>query len=124
MDVEALMRPARRRQSLYGHSPTTPNRPNVPPRIVSDQLINIYFQEWAPLFPVLHRPTFLSSYEAFCAAPDSFHDRHVRAQLHLVFSIAARSREVSLTREPKEYLLGCASNALAAAKLSGRPRLI
>jgi hypothetical protein len=62
---------------------------------VADQLINIYFQEWAPLFPVLHRPSFLTTYEALYTAPDSIRDRHELAQIYLVFSIAARSREVS-----------------------------
>jgi hypothetical protein len=66
----------------------------APPRLVSDQLINIFFQEWAPLFPVLHRPTFLRLYEEYVANPDGMEDKKSLAQLNLVFSIAALSSEV------------------------------
>ena len=75
-------------------SPGARRGSNVPPRLVSDQLINIYFQEWAPLFPVLHRPTFLASYEKFCATPDPIKDQHTLAQLYLVFGVAAVAAEV------------------------------
>lgn len=63
----------------------------APPRLVSDQLINIYFQEWAPLFPVLHRPTFLALYEKYVADADAVTDKTAIAQLNLVFGIAALS---------------------------------
>ena len=66
----------------------------VPPRLLSDQMINVYFQEWAPLFPVLHRPTFLKMYADYVANPASIKDPHSIAQLHLVFGIAALSSEV------------------------------
>ena len=66
----------------------------VPPRLLSDQLINIFFQEWAPVFPVLHRPTFLQLYADYTADPDSVKDLQSVAQLYLVFSIAAISAEV------------------------------
>lgn len=75
---------------------TAPNL-TVPPRMVSDQLINIFFQEWAPLFPVLHRPTFLDTYEKYVADPESIKDHHAIAQLHLIFGISAASAEVSLS---------------------------
>ncbi|CAI6332646.1 unnamed protein product [Periconia digitata] len=65
----------------------------APPRLVSDQMINIFFQEWAPLFPVLHRPTFLSLYETYVAAPESVVDRKSIAKLNLVFGIAALSSD-------------------------------
>ena len=74
--------------------PMTPNTPVVwkaPPRMVSDQLINIFFQEWAPLFPVLHRPTFLTLYEKYVADPDTVTDKAELAQLNLVFGIASLS---------------------------------
>lgn len=32
------------------------NGPNIPPRMFSDRCINIFWQEHAPLFPVLHKP--------------------------------------------------------------------
>ena len=62
-----------------------------PPRLLSDQLINVFFQEWAPLFPVLHRPAFLSLYEKYVADPDSVTDKAELAQINLVFGIAALS---------------------------------
>lgn len=66
----------------------------TPPRIVSDQLINIYFQEWAPLYPVVHRPTVLKAYEQYLA--DSLQGSpHDLAQLNLIFGIAALASTVS-----------------------------
>ncbi|KAJ9638816.1 DNA-binding transcription factor cat8 [Coniosporium tulheliwenetii] len=62
-----------------------------PPRIVSDQMINIFFQEWAPLFPVLHRPAILQLYGEYIADPESVQDKKSIAQLNLVFGIAALS---------------------------------
>lgn len=57
-------------------------------------MINIFFQEWAPLFPVLHRPTFLDLYTEYVADPEGMKDQHAVAQLNLVFGIAALSAEV------------------------------
>ncbi|KAK4191595.1 fungal-specific transcription factor domain-containing protein [Podospora australis] len=65
----------------------------VPPRLFSDRCVNVYFQEWSPLFPVLHKPTFLRVYEEFVADPDKVKNNHKLAQLYLVFSIAALSSE-------------------------------
>jgi len=59
--------------------------------MVSDQLINVFFQEWAPLFPVLHRPTFLALYERFTADFESVTDQAELAQMNLVLGIAALS---------------------------------
>ena len=63
----------------------------TPARMISDKLINVYFQEWAPLFPVLHRPTFLSIYGEYTSDPAAIEDKTLLAQLHLVFGIAAHS---------------------------------
>ncbi|KAK7753940.1 DNA-binding transcription factor cat8 [Diatrype stigma] len=68
-----------------------PLRP--PPRLFTDRCVNIYFQEWAPLFPVLHKPTFLRLYEDFVADPEKVKNDHKIAQLYLVYSIAALSGE-------------------------------
>ncbi|KAI1260966.1 fungal-specific transcription factor domain-containing protein [Xylariaceae sp. FL1019] len=62
-----------------------------PPRMFSDRCVNIYFQEWAPLFPVLHKPTFLEIYNEFSADSDKVKNSYKVAQLYLVFSIAALS---------------------------------
>lgn len=63
----------------------------APPRLISDQLVNIFFQEWAPLFPVVHRPTFLATYEEYIANPESMTNKTALANLNLVFGIAALS---------------------------------
>ncbi|KAF2643929.1 C6 transcription factor FacB [Massarina eburnea CBS 473.64] len=84
-----------------GTKPPPPHSPKrstmiafkAPPRLVSDQMINIFFQEWAPLFPVLHRPTFLSLYEQYVASPETMGDRKSIAKLNLVFGIAALSSD-------------------------------
>ncbi|KAF2087323.1 hypothetical protein K490DRAFT_41819 [Saccharata proteae CBS 121410] len=65
----------------------------APPRLLSDQMINIFFQEWAPLFPVLHRPTFLALYEEYVSGSDTIEDKQSLAQLNLVFGIAALSSD-------------------------------
>lgn len=70
----------------------------TPPRLVSDQLINIFFQEWAPLYPVVHRPTILKAYEQYLNNSDSLKDDvHTMAQLNLIFGVAALSANVSDT---------------------------
>ena len=66
----------------------------APPRLVSDQMINIFFQEWAPLFPVLHRPTFLKVYDEYMAGPEGVEAQPSTAQIYLIFAIAAVSAEV------------------------------
>lgn len=71
----------------------------APPRLLSDQLINIFFQEWAPLFPILHRPTFLGLYEKYVADSDSVTDKAQIAQLNLVFGIAALSNNSMRTTD-------------------------
>jgi hypothetical protein len=60
----------------------------------SDRCVNVFFQEWAPLFPVLHKPTFLRLYEDFMTNPDQITEPHKLAQLHLVFGIAALSSDL------------------------------
>jgi hypothetical protein len=75
----------------------------TPPRLVSDQLINIFFQEWAPLYPVVHRPTILKAYEQYLNNAGSLkNDVHVMAQLNLIFGIAALPSNVSAHGPIKE----------------------
>lgn len=67
----------------------------IPPsRIHTDQMVNIFFQEWAPLFPVIHRPTFLCLYEQYVSNAANVQDKKSLALLNLVFGIAALSNEV------------------------------
>jgi hypothetical protein len=63
-------------------------------------MINIFFQEWAPLFPILHRPTFLALYEQYVGSPDAVVDKKSIAQLNLVFGIAALSSDVRIHSNP------------------------
>ena len=91
IDTESLLRSTPKTDTATSSEPTTPVEFKAPPRLVSDQLINVYFQEWAPLFPVLHRPTFLGVYEKYVQDADSVTDKAEIAQLNLVFGIAALS---------------------------------
>ena len=75
-------------------SPTGPVEMTLPPRLVSDQLVSIFFQEWAPLFPVLYRPSFLALYDSFISDTAGIPDKQGIAQLFLVFGIAALSSPV------------------------------
>lgn len=68
----------------------------IPSRMVSDQMVNIFFQEWAPLFPVMHRPSVLKAYSDYVNEPESVKDNHSLAQLNLIFGIAALSAEVRI----------------------------
>ncbi|KAJ5753150.1 Transcription factor [Penicillium odoratum] len=78
------------------------NQPiRTPPRLVSDQLINIFFQEWAPLYPVVHRPTILKAYEQYLNGSGSLKsDFHMMAQLNLIFGIAALSSGSRTNQDP------------------------
>jgi Fungal specific transcription factor domain len=56
-------------------------------------------QEWAPLLPILHRPSFLRIYEDYLADPESGYwhsNKQAIAQLFLIFEIAALSSVVSM----------------------------
>lgn len=70
-----------------------PKSMKIPPRMFSDRCVNVYFQEWAPLFPVLHKPTFLRAYEEFIADPEKVKCPSKLTQLYLVFSIAGLSSD-------------------------------
>jgi hypothetical protein len=83
IDTERLL--ATRTDSTDG-SPSTPSS-----SVVWKAPSRIFFQEWAPLFPILHRPTFLTLYERYTADSDAVSDKAEIAQLNLVFGIAAIS---------------------------------
>lgn len=71
------------------------------PRLVSDQLINIFFQEWAPLYPVVHRPTILKAYEQYLSNSETFQgNKHEVAQLNLIFAVAALSATSRTNQDP------------------------
>ncbi|PYH99683.1 acetate regulatory DNA binding protein [Aspergillus ellipticus CBS 707.79] len=71
------------------------------PRLVSDQLINIFFQEWAPLYPVVHRPTILKAYGQYLSSSESLEgNKHDLAQLNLIFGIAALASMSRTNQDP------------------------
>ena len=63
-------------------------------RLMFDHIVTIFFQEWAPLFPVLHQPSFLNLYNKYIDNPDSLTSHESIALLNLVFSIGTLSTEV------------------------------
>ncbi|EGE09323.1 C6 transcription factor FacB [Trichophyton equinum CBS 127.97] len=81
------------------HEDITPS--NILPRLVSDRLLNIFFQEWAPLYPIVHRPEILKLYSRYTTNPDSIEaDHHAFAQLNLIFGIAAISSTSRVPQDP------------------------
>jgi hypothetical protein len=84
-------------------APTKMVTSTIPPRLFSDRCVNIFLQEWAPLFPILHRPTFLRIYAEYVADPTAMKDNHKLAQLHLVFAIAGLSSDTP----DKQNIAGC-----------------
>lgn len=109
-------------------SPSTHITSEAPPRLVSDQMINIFFQEWAPLFPVLHRPTFLKLYADFVANPERLKNQQSIAQLNLVFNIAALSAEVQFLNQIPDIVANLWNSGidrmLPTSKDDGKPRWI
>ena len=96
---------SRKKEDPSGKKPSTCLASRAPSRMVSDQMINIFFQEWAPLFPVVHRPTVLKAYSDYVNESEGLKDNHSLAQLNLIFGIAAVSAEVRITRDLKVYLI-------------------
>ncbi|KAI1613266.1 fungal-specific transcription factor domain-containing protein [Exophiala viscosa] len=93
-------------KALQPSRQTTSAGPKVPPRIQSDQYINLFFQEWQPLLPVLHRPTFLRVYEQYISNPDSGNwqsNKQALAQLYLIFEISALSEITTSKRNAPTY---------------------
>lgn len=90
----------------------------LPSRMVSDQMINIFFQEWAPLFPVVHRPTVLKAYTEYVNDPEGVKDNHSLAQLNLIFNIATLSAEVRITEDLKVYLTNANSQSVEHTEYS------
>ena len=88
-------------------SPVSDESGSPPPsRMASDQMINVFFQEWSPLFPILHRPTTLKLYADFVADHTSIDSPHDVAQLYLTFGIAAVSAEVCRGAERYSFSVG------------------
>jgi hypothetical protein len=65
----------------------------VPGRMTTDRLVNIFLQEFAPLFPILHSPTILALYEEYVGNAGRMKDAKGSAQLNLVFAISGLSSQ-------------------------------
>ncbi|KAK9493379.1 fungal-specific transcription factor domain-containing protein [Lipomyces doorenjongii] len=68
--------------------------PSLPPRVVADQLVNFFFKDWHPIFPVLHAPTFMADYEKVYNASTLLGKEEFLVQLYLIFAIS--SRQISI----------------------------
>lgn len=80
----------------------------APPRVRSDHLLVTYFQEYHPLFPIIHRPTFLRSYEALIKSVESGKSgaglpKYSIAQLFLVFAISSQQTDARDTAQQQSY---------------------
>ncbi|KAF8443457.1 fungal-specific transcription factor domain-containing protein [Terfezia claveryi] len=82
---------------------------NAPSRLSSDHLITAFFQQYHPLFPILHRPSFLKQYEKLISCseistvPSKILSKYSLVQLYLVFAIAARNSEMHNKAEVKLF---------------------
>jgi hypothetical protein len=98
----------------------------LPGRMVTDRLVNIFLQEYAPLFPILHSPTFLALYEAYVDSAGQMKDAEALAQLNLVFAISELSSQARTPNRLKAFLichsLTHRSRRPRNSKHGGRPR--
>ncbi|KAK9359960.1 fungal-specific transcription factor domain-containing protein [Lipomyces starkeyi] len=68
--------------------------PSLPSRVLADQLVNFFFKDWHPFFPVLHAPTFMADYEKVYNASTLLGKEEFLVQLYLIFAIS--SRQISM----------------------------
>jgi hypothetical protein len=94
--------------------------------MMTDRLVNIFLQEFAPLFPILHSPTFLALYEEYVDGVGQMQDAKALAQLNLVFAISALSSQVRTFEEAQRSLIYHSRilrlRMLRSLKLNGKPR--
>lgn len=51
----------------------------------------VFFEQWAPFFPVLHEPTAFGTYREFVNSSGNTKNKHTLAQIYLIFDIAGLS---------------------------------
>lgn len=68
-----------------------------------DYYIAVFFKDWAPLFPVLHKPTYLKMYKDFSAPSKNNEQGYQEALIILVFSIAMLSHQTSESNNLPSY---------------------
>jgi len=61
----------------------------LPSKASAEKLVNTFFNNWHPLFPVLHRPSFQWDFDAMYTEKASKDPAHL-AQMWLVLAISAR----------------------------------
>jgi Fungal specific transcription factor domain len=69
-------------------------------------LADLFFQEWQPLLPIFHRPSFLRIYEQFLADPEATQwqsNKQAIAQLYLIFDISALSSMSRVKQSSTSY---------------------
>ncbi len=84
------------------------SKPPAPAALPSqtDISTDLFFQEWQPLLPVLHRHSFLRVYEQYLANPESGNwqsNKQALAQLFLIFEIAALSNITASKKNTPSY---------------------
>jgi Fungal specific transcription factor domain len=67
----------------------------LPSKSSAEKLVQSFFANWHPLFPVLHRPSFQWDFEAMYTEKASKDPAH-SAQMWLVLAIAARDTAVKV----------------------------
>ncbi|OJZ90850.1 hypothetical protein ASPFODRAFT_41294 [Aspergillus luchuensis CBS 106.47] len=77
--------------------------PSLPPRRVADNLMNCFWNSTHPIFPILHKPTFVASYELLWAPDDdqaslpesgATEDPIFLASLNAVFAIGCHFSDI------------------------------
>jgi hypothetical protein len=68
--------------------------------MTTDRLVNIFIQEYAPLFPILQSQAILTLYEEYVNNAGQMQDGKGLAQLNLVFAISALSSQARNSSKP------------------------
>ncbi|KAJ8100545.1 fungal-specific transcription factor domain-containing protein [Lipomyces tetrasporus] len=77
--------------------------PSLPPRVLADQLVNFFFNDWHPIFPVLHAPTFMTDYEKAYNASTLLGKEEFLVQLYLIFAISSRQVSIANSESHTTY---------------------
>ncbi|PGH03705.1 hypothetical protein AJ79_07287 [Helicocarpus griseus UAMH5409] len=62
----------------------------LPPRETAERYIDVWFDAWRHVFPILHRPSFADSVNRLYSTPASEHERPVLGMFYLVLAISCR----------------------------------
>ncbi|KAK7205630.1 fungal-specific transcription factor domain-containing protein [Myxozyma melibiosi] len=87
----------------YVSDSTSPVVPSLPPRVLADQLVDSFFRDWHPLFPILHIPTFRSDFQRLYSSSTLLGKEEFLVQLYLVFAISARQTSSAVPESADLY---------------------